>query len=114
MFQLRGLISRFRAHSIAAEHRLANDIITYELKRIEALQVFEKKLGEIKILVPVYKACCPAIEHLLDVQIINFELKLIAAKSNKQAPHTSAQLPPAQQPHLPHQNSAANSNKRYA
>ena len=35
--QLRALIPQFRTHSSAAETRLANEIITLELKRIEAI-----------------------------------------------------------------------------
>ena len=63
--QLRTLIPRFRADSPAAENRLANKIITCELKRIEAINALEKKLGDLQQLIPVYKARCPANENVL-------------------------------------------------
>ena len=54
-----------------------------EIKRIEAIHAIEKKLGELRALIPVYKARCPTYEHVLAKQIINFDLQLIAAKSNQ-------------------------------
>ena len=57
---LRARIPRFRTYSSAAETRLANEIINLELKRIEAINAFEKKLGELRGLIPVYKARLPA------------------------------------------------------
>ena len=58
--QLRALIPQSRAHSAAVETRLANEIINLELKRIEAIQALEKKLGELRGLIQVYKARFPA------------------------------------------------------
>ena len=103
--QLRALIPRFKGHSTAAENRLANEVITWELKRIEAINALGKKLGDLRKLIPVYKGRCPANKNVLTNQIINLELQLIAAKSNQPAPHPSAPLPPAQLPHISHQNS---------
>ena len=80
--QLRALIPRFRADSPAGENRLANEIITCEIKRIEVINALEKKLCDLKQLIPVYKARCPANENVLADQIINHEVQLIAAKSN--------------------------------
>ena len=101
--QLRALIPRFREHSLAAENRLANEIITWELNRIKAIQALEKKLGELRALIPVYKTCCPAYEHVLAEQIIDLDLQIIEAKSNKhlsqpRAPHSPAAEPPVAQP----------------
>ena len=44
---LRTLIPQCKAQSAAAEKRLADTIITLEIKRIEAIQTFEKRLGEL-------------------------------------------------------------------
>ena len=78
--------------------------ITCELKRIEAINALEKKLGDLRKLIPVYKARCPANVNVFADQIINLELQLIAAKSNQREPHPLASLLPAQQPHIPQQN----------
>ena len=43
--QLRALIPRFKGHSTAVENRLATEIITCELNRIEAINALEKKLA---------------------------------------------------------------------
>ena len=40
--QLRSLIRQFRIHLSAAETRFANEIITLELKRIDAIHALEK------------------------------------------------------------------------
>ena len=101
--QLRALIPRFREHSLAAENRLANEIITWELNRIDAIQALETKLGELRALIPVYKTPCPAYENVLADQIINLDLQIIKAKSNKHlsqpgAPHSPAAVPPVAQP----------------
>ena len=69
--QLRTFIPRFKADSPAAEIRFANEIITCDLKRIEAINALEKKLGDLQQLIPVYKARCPANENVLADQIIN-------------------------------------------
>ena len=63
--QLRGLILRFRELSTAAEIRLANEIITRELKRFDAIQALNKKLGDLRKLIPVYTARFPANEYVL-------------------------------------------------
>ena len=88
--QLRAFIPRFREHSTAAENRLANEIITWELKRIQAIHALEKKLGDLRNLIPLYKARFPANEHELTDQIINVEIQLISAKSQQPLPHQSA------------------------
>ena len=104
ILQLRALIPRFKGHSPADENRLA-EIITCELKRIEAINALEKNLGDLKNLIPVYKARCPENKNVLADQIINLELQLIAAKSKQFAPHPLAPLPPAQQPFVLQSNS---------
>ena len=63
--QLRALIPRFKADPPAAENRCANKKITCELKRIEALNALETKFGDLKQLIPIYTAHCPANESVL-------------------------------------------------
>ena len=53
------LIQQCKAKSAAAEKRLADTIITFEIKRIDAIHAFEKRLGELRALIPVYKTRCP-------------------------------------------------------
>ena len=55
------------------------------------------KLGELKGLIPVYKACDPAYEHVLANQNINLDLQYTASNSNQHLQHPPAQHPPAQQ-----------------
>ena len=52
---LHTLIPQCRAQSAAAEKRLSDTIITLEIKRIEAIHALEKRLGELRALIPVYK-----------------------------------------------------------
>ena len=78
---LRSLIQQFRAQSAAAGKRLADTIITLEIKRIEAIHALERRLGELRALIPVNKARCLTYEHVLAKQIINLDLQLIAAKT---------------------------------
>ena len=52
---LRSLISQCKAQSAAVAKRLADTIITLEMKRIEAIHAIEKRLGELRSLIPVYK-----------------------------------------------------------
>ena len=47
------LITKCKAQSAAAEKRLADLIITLKIKRIEAINAFEKRLGELRALIPV-------------------------------------------------------------
>ena len=99
----RSLIPQCKAQS-AAEKRLADTIITLEIKRIEAIHALEIRLGELLALIPVYKARCPTYEHVLAKQIINLDLQLIAANTKQfptqpSAPHLFSLHPPA--PHLP-------------
>ena len=54
--QIHTLIPQCRAQSTATEKRLADSIITLEIKRIEAIHAIEKRLGELRALIPVYKA----------------------------------------------------------
>ena len=55
---LRSLIPQCKAQSAAAEKRLADTIITLEITRIEAILALENRLGELRALIPVYKARC--------------------------------------------------------
>ena len=54
-----------------------------EIKRIQAIHTLEKRLGELRALIPVYKARNPTYEHVLAKQIIDIDLQLIEAKSKK-------------------------------
>ena len=85
--QLRALFPRFREHLTEVETRIANEIITWELKRFEAIHALEKKLCDLRTLIPAYKAGSTANNYVLAGQIINLELEQIAAKSNNFAPH---------------------------
>ena len=87
---LRSLISQSRAQAAAAEKRLADTIISLEIKRIKAIYALEKRLVELRALIPVYEARCPTYEHVLVKQILNLELQLIAAKTNQYLPHPPA------------------------
>ena len=84
---LRTLIPQCKAQSAAAEKRLADTIITLEIKRIDAIHNLERRLSELRALIPVYKARCPKYEHVLANQIINDYLELIAAKSKQFSLH---------------------------
>ena len=53
-----------------------------EIKRIQAILTLEKKLGELRALIPVYKARNPTYKHVLAKQIIDIDLQLIEAKYN--------------------------------
>ena len=101
--QLRSLIPQFRTHSSAAEIRLANEMITLELKSIEAIHAIEKKLGELRILITGYKTSGPAYKHILADQIINLDLQIIEAKSNQHLPDQPLQHTPAPQIPAPEQ-----------
>ena len=72
---LQSFIPQCRAQSASAEKRLADSIITLDIKRIEAIHAIEKRLGELRALIPVYKARCPTYEHVLAKQIINLDLQ---------------------------------------
>ena len=98
LFHLRSLITQCRAQSAAAEKRLADTIITLEIKRIEAIHAFEKRLGELRALIPVYITRCHTYKHVLAKQIINLELQFIAIKLNKYLPHRPAAHPYALHP----------------
>ena len=76
------LVEKFKYHSTVAENRYPREIIRCEIKRINIIQELEKKLGELRALIPVFKAECPANEHLLAVQIINIDLQIIVVKLN--------------------------------
>ena len=99
---LRILIPQCRAQSAAAQKRLANTIITLEIKRIKAIHALEKRLAELQALIPVYKARCPTYEHVLAKQIINLDLQLIAAKTNQFPKNPPASHPPALHHHTLH------------
>ena len=87
---LRTLIPKCSAQSTATEKRLANTIITSKIKRIEAIHALEKRLGELRALIPVYKARCPTYTHVLAKQINNLNFQLIAAKTNRLSTHPPA------------------------
>ena len=74
---LRYLIPRCKVNSAAAEKRIADLIITMEIKRIQAIHTLEKRLGELRALIPIYKARNPTYEHMLAKQIIDIDLQLI-------------------------------------
>ena len=99
------LIPQCKAQSAAAEKRLADTIITLEIKQIKAIHALGKRLGELRTLIPVYKARCPTYEYVLAKQIIHLDFQLIAAKTNKFSTHPPAQLPTA--PHPPATNQFA-------
>ena len=74
-----------------------------QIKRIESIRALEKRLGELRALIPVYKARCPTYKHVLAKQIINLDLQLIAARTKQfpthlPEPHLFAPYPPAQLP----------------
>ena len=71
---LRSFIPQCRAQSEADAKRLADTIITLEIKLIEAIHALERRLGELRALIPVYKARCPTYEHVLAKQIINLDI----------------------------------------
>ena len=77
-------------------------IITLEINRIEAIHTIEKRLGKVRALIPVYKACCSTYEHVLAKQIINLDLQLIAAKTKQFLSHPFAAHSLAPHPHAPH------------
>ena len=85
--QLRALIPRFRKYLTAAEIRVANKIITWELKRIQAIHALKKKLGDLRNLIPLYKAQFPANEHGLADQIINGLLRSNSFQQNHNHPY---------------------------
>ena len=87
---LRSLIPQWKAQSAATEKRLADLIITMEIKRIQANHTLEKRLGELRALIPVYKARNPTYEHERAKQIIDLDLQLIAAKSTQFPIHPTA------------------------
>ena len=98
---LRSLIPRCKAQSAAAEKRLADLIITMEIKRIQAIHTLEKRLGELRALIPVYKARNPTYEHVLAKQIIDIDLQLIEAKSKNFPTHSPVAHPSAAHSPLP-------------
>ena len=71
---LRTLILQCRAQSAVAEKRLADTIITLEIKRIKSIYALEKILGDLRDLISVYKARFPTYKHVLAKQIINLDL----------------------------------------
>ena len=107
------LIPQCREKSAGAENRLADTIITLDIKRIEAIHALEKRLGELRAPIPIYKARSPTYKHVLAKQIIDFDLQLIVAKT-KQFPtnptpqnllvhYPRAPLVPTARPPIPQQ-----------
>ena len=84
------LIPQCKAQSAAAEKRLVDTIIIVEIKRIEAIYTISKRLGELRAIIPVYKARCPTYEHVLAKQIIILDLQFIAAKTKQFLTHPFA------------------------
>ena len=76
---LQSIILRCKAQSASAEKHLADLIITKEIKRIQAIHTHEKKVGELRALIPVYKARNPTYKHVLAKQIIVIDFQLIEA-----------------------------------
>ena len=64
-----------------------------EIKRIQAIHALEKRLVDLRALIPVYKSRCPTYEHVLAKQIINRDLQLIAAKTNQFKTYQPATFP---------------------
>ena len=91
---LRTIIPQCREQSAAADKRLADTIITLEIKRIVDIHALEKRLTELRALIPIYKARCHLFKHVLVKQTINFDFQLIAA-SQPPSLHHSAPHPPA-------------------
>ena len=79
---LRTLIPQCITQSAGVEKRLADTIIILEIKRIEAIHALEKRLGELRAFLPIYKARSHTYEHVVAKQIIDFDHQLIAAKQN--------------------------------
>ena len=63
---LHSLIPPCKAQSAAAEKLLADLFITLEIKRIEAINALEKRLGELRALISVYKACSFTYDHVFE------------------------------------------------
>ena len=95
------LIPQCKAQSAAAKKRLADTIITLEIKRIETIHAFENRLGKLRALIPVYEARSPTDKHVLVKQIIDLDLQLIAAITKQFSTHKLAQHPPAKHPRAP-------------
>ena len=94
------LIPICKARSTAAEKRMADTIITLEIKHIKAMGVLENRLGQLRAHIPVFKARCPTYVHVLAKQINSLDLQLIATKTKQfpthpPAPQLFAPNPPA-------------------
>ena len=72
-----------------------------KIKRIEAIHTLEKRLGDLRALIPVYKARCPTYEHVLAKQLINLDLQLIEAKTKRFSQNPSTTHPPTLHPIAP-------------
>ena len=72
-----------------------------KIKRIQAIHILEKRLGKLRVLIPVYKARNPTYEHVLAKQIIDIDLQLIEAKSNNFQTHSPVPHPSAAHTLLP-------------
>ena len=73
-----------------------------EIKRIEAIHALERRLVELRALIPVYKASSATYKHLLHKHIINLELQPIAGKTKHFPIHPSAPHPTALHQPAPH------------
>ena len=99
---LRSLIPQCKAQSAAAENkRLADTIITLEIKRFETIHALENRLRRLRALIPLYKARSPTYEHVLAKQIIDLDLQLIAPRTKQFSTHPLAQHPLATHPRAP-------------
>ena len=77
-----------------------------KIKRIEAIHALEKKLAELRALIPVYNARQPTYEHVLAKQIINLDIQLIEAKTDQFSLHKPSLHFSAPQLPLPHYTAA--------
>ena len=68
------LIPQCKAQSAVAEKRLADTIITLEIKRIDTIHALENRLGRLRALITVYNPRSPTYEHVLAKQIIDLDL----------------------------------------
>ena len=97
---LRFFIPRCNAQSAAAEKRFADLIITIKIKHIQA-STLSKRDGELRALIPVYKAHNPTYEHVFVKQIIDIDLQLIEAKFKNFSTHSPVSHPSAAHSPLP-------------
>lgn len=77
-----------------------------EIKGIQAIHTFDKRLCELQFFIPVYQARNPTCDNALAKQIINFDIERFAAKSKQFPTHLPAPHSFAPQWFLAHQPAA--------